>query len=295
MFLPKPVLLKKLHRILEDDLGQGDVTTHSLIPRGKIVEAEVVAKEKGVLAGVYTVSVLCESLSLLTRILKQDGEPVEPGSVLLNIRGNAQSLLSAERTILNILSRMSGIATLTNNLVTKLREAGLQTRVACTRKVAPGLSFLDKRAVSLGHGDTHRLRLDDMVLIKDNHLRIIGDVEDAIGKVRESVSFAKKIEVEVTSSEDALKAVRAGADVIMLDNLSPQQVSNVISLMIEKNVRRRVLVEASGRITMQNLLQYARTGVDIISVGQITHSVKSLDMSLEVTGVEEVARAQTEV
>jgi nicotinate-nucleotide pyrophosphorylase (carboxylating) len=287
MFLPKPVLLKKLLKILEEDLGQGDITTHSLISRDKIAEGEVIAKEKGVLAGAYTVSVLCESLDLVTRILKQDGEHVEPGSVLLSIRGNAQSLLSTERTILNILSRMSGIATLTSHLVSKLRKAGLQTRVACTRKVAPGLSFLDKSAVSMGHGDTHRLHLDDMVLIKDNHLRIVGDVEEAIRRVRESVSFAKKIEVEVTSSEDALKAARAGADIIMLDNLPPRQISETLSLMTKTNVRSSVLVEASGRITSQNILQYARTGVDIVSVGEITHSVKSLDMSFEVTVVEE--------
>ncbi len=287
MFLPKPVLQKRLQKILEEDLGQGDITTHSLIPRGWIAEGEVIAKEKGVLAGVYAVSALCESLGLGTTLLKQDGERVEPNSVLLNIRGNAQSLISAERTILNILSRMSGIATLTDHFVSKIRNAGLRTRVACTRKVAPGLSFLDKRAVSVGHGDTHRLHLDDMVLIKDNHLRIVGGVDDAIGKVRESVSFAKKIEVEVTSSEDVLKAARAGADVIMLDNILPLQISEIISLMKKKNVRSNVLIEASGRITLQNILQYARTGVDIISVGAITHSVRSLDMSFEVTGVEE--------
>ncbi|UCD96306.1 MAG: carboxylating nicotinate-nucleotide diphosphorylase [Candidatus Bathyarchaeota archaeon] len=288
MFLPKPVLLKKLHKILEEDLGQGDITTHSLIPKDWNAEGKVVAKEEGIVAGIHTVSVLCESLGLVTEILKHDGERVESGSVLLSIRGNAQSLISAERTILNILSRMSGIATLTDRLVKKLRTAGLQTRVACTRKVAPGLGFLDKKAVLMGHGDTHRLHLDDMVLIKDNHLRVVGGVEEAIRRVKESISFAKKIEVEVTSSEDALKAARVGADVVMLDNFSPPQINKTLVIMIKENVRNRVLVEASGGITARNILQYARTGVDIVSVGEVTHSVKSLDISLEVTGVEEL-------
>ncbi|MCK4223199.1 carboxylating nicotinate-nucleotide diphosphorylase, partial [Candidatus Bathyarchaeota archaeon] len=178
-----------------------------------------------------------------------------------------------------------GIATMTHNLVNKVGEAGFKTRVASTRKTAPGLKYFDKKAVSIGDGDTHRLHLDDLVLIKDNHLKVVGGVTSVVEKVRRTVSFSKKVEIEVTSPKEALEAARAGADIILLDNLSPSEVRETTLLLTKEGVRNKVLLESSGRITGKNILEYAATGVDIVSVGQITHSAKALDLSLEIVKV----------
>jgi len=285
VFIPKRILEEKLRKFLEEDIGQGDLTTHLTIPKDTIVEAEVVAKEGGLVAGIEEALALCEGLNLQANALTSDGVEVKPKTFILHIIGDARTLLSAERTLLNVLSRMSGIATITNRLVGKIKAAGYKTRVACTRKVAPGLGYFDKKAVFLGSGDTHRLHLDDLVLIKDNHVRIVGSIESAVKKARETVSFSKKLEVEVTSTEDALKAAEASADIIMLDNFSPAEMKETVSFLKKKGVRSKVLLEASGGITEKNILKYAAADVDIVSVGEITHSAKALDMSLEVVKV----------
>ncbi|MCK5562874.1 carboxylating nicotinate-nucleotide diphosphorylase, partial [Candidatus Bathyarchaeota archaeon] len=155
----------------------------------------------------------------------------------------------------------------------------------CTRKVAPGLSYFDKKAVVIGGGDTHRLHLDDMILVKDNHLAVVGGIGAAVRKVREAVSFSKKVEVEVSTVEDALKAVEAGVDIVMLDNFTSKQVETTIGLLENKRLRDKVLVESSGGITEKNILEFAAAGVDIISLGEITHSAKAFDMSLEIVKV----------
>jgi nicotinate-nucleotide pyrophosphorylase (carboxylating) len=180
---------------------------------------------------------------------------------------------------------MSGIATTTHRLVEKLRRSGYKTRVACTRKVAPGLSYFDKKAVMLGGGDTHRLHLDDLVLIKDNHIAILGNVGQAVKKVKNAVSFSKKIEVEVSKEGKAIEAAKAGADIIMLDNFSPQQVKGTIALLKREKLRNKVLIEASGGINKQNILKFADAGPDILSLGEITDSVKAFDMSLNIVKV----------
>ena len=285
MFLPKRILEEKLRRFLEEDVGQGDITTHLTISKNTIVEAEVVVKEGGLVAGIEEALVLCESLNLQAKALVSDGVQVKPKIVILRIVGDAKTLLSAERTLLNILSRMSGIATTTNRLIGKVKAAGYKTRVACTRKVAPGLGYFDKKAVFLGGGDTHRLHLDDLVLIKDNHIKIVGNVGDAVRKACETVSFSKKVEVEVASVEDALEAAEAGVDIIMLDNFPPVKVKETVSILMKEGIRSKVLLEASGGITEKNILEYAAAGVDILSIGETTHSVKALDISLEVVNV----------
>jgi nicotinate-nucleotide pyrophosphorylase (carboxylating) len=177
---------------------------------------------------------------------------------------------------------MSGIATKTRMLTEKLEKANVKTKIAATRKSAPGLLYFDKKAVVIGNGDPHRLHLDDMVLIKDNHLAIVGSVEEAVNKAKAHVSFAKKIEVEVTSVEDALKAAKVGADIIMLDNFSPKQAKEAGKTLREAGFGN-VLLEVSGNINSENLLEYAAARVDLISLGELTHSVKALDMSLEIT------------
>jgi len=286
MFLPRKILEEKLRSILTEDLGKGDVTTMLLIPADSTVEAEVIARESGVIAGVEEVEVLAESLGLKVENLVSDGEEVKTGKVLMKISGKTRTILAAERTILNILSRMSGIATATRKLVNKLKRRKLKTRVACTRKVAPGLLYFDKKAVLIGGGDTHRLCLDDMILIKDNHIAVVGSVEKAVKTAREKVSFSKKIEVEVTRVEDALKAAKAGADIIMLDNFHPKQIEKAVKTLKKSGFYGKVLLEASGGITAKNILEFASTGVDVVSLGEITHSVKALNISLEITKTE---------
>jgi len=279
MFLPQKILEERIRRFLEEDLGQGDITT-LLIPEKTIVEGEIITREEGIIAGIEEVKILLESQGFQVETLILDGSKVKKETAILRIIGDARTLLSIERTLLNILTRMSGIATTTHRLIERVRSAGFKTRVASTRKVAPGLLYFDKKAVMLGGGDTHRLHLDDLVLIKDNHLAIVGDVTKAIKRAHEAVSFSKKIEIEVSTSEEALEAVKSGADIVMLDNFSPNEVEETILLLRKNGLRDKVLIEASGGIDERNILEYAPT-VDIISVGKITDSAEALDISLE--------------
>ena len=285
MFVPRKIIESKLLQLLSDDIGQGDVTTATVIPQGAVAEALVIAKETGVAAGLEEITILSESLGLKAEGAVSDGAEIKKGQVFLKITGDAQTILSAERTMLNLLSRMSGIATATKRLVEKLHKAGLTTTIAATRKSAPGLSYFDKKAVLLGGGDPHRLHLDDMILIKDNHIAIVGSVEAAIEKAKLKSSFSKKIEVEVTKASDALLAAKAGADIVMLDNFSPKQVRQAVESFKKEGFFGKVLLEASGGITDGNLLEYALTGVDVLSLGALTHSVRALDVSLEITKV----------
>jgi nicotinate-nucleotide pyrophosphorylase (carboxylating) len=282
MFVPRRIVEEKLRQILSDDIGQGDVTAAAVIPANLIVKAEVIAKEQGVAAGIEEAAFLAEYLGLMVKAKVVDGEKIKDKQVLIQISGDAQTILSLERTMLNLLSRMSGIATKTRMLSEKLKNAKVKTKIAATRKFAPGLLYFDKKAVVIGSGDPHRLHLDDMVLIKDNHLAIVGSVEEAVKKAKAHGSFTKKIEVEVTGIEDALKAAEVGADIIMLDNFSPKQAKEAGKALREAGFGK-VLLEVSGNITSENLLEYAAARVDIISLGELTHSIKALDISLEIT------------
>jgi nicotinate-nucleotide pyrophosphorylase (carboxylating) len=284
MFIPRKVLKEKLKQLLAEDVGQGDVTSAAVVPVGLTVEASVVAKEAGIAAGIEETAILAESLGLSVKAEVADGEKIRNGQIVMKISGDAQTILSAERTMLNLLSRMSGIATATRRLAEKLRKAKSTAKIAATRKTAPGLGYFDKKAVFIGGGDPHRLRLDDMILVKDNHIAIAGSVEDAVKKAK-AASFSKKIEVEVTSITDALKAAEAGADIIMLDNFSPKQIREAVEALKKAGFFGKILLEISGGITEQNLLEYASTQVNIISMGELTHSVKALDISLEITKI----------
>jgi nicotinate-nucleotide pyrophosphorylase (carboxylating) len=281
MFMPRKIVEEKLKALLFDDLGQGDVTTAAVIPANLAVKAQVIAKEDGVVAGIEEATLLANSLGLEVKAKVADGAQIKNKQVLLEINGDAQTLLSLERTLLNLLSRMSGIATKTYTLTQQLKQAGVKARIAATRKTAPGLLYFDKKAVVIGGGDPHRLHLDDMVLIKDNHLAIVGTVEDAVKKARVNASFSKKIEIEVTDLADALIAAKAGADIVMLDNFSPKQTQQAAN-RLRKAGLDNVLLEVSGGITSENLLEYAKAQVDIISMGALTHSVKAIDISLEI-------------
>lgn len=286
MFLPRKVLEDKLRRFLVEDLGQGDITTVLIVPEDSRAEAEVITKEKGVIAGIEEARIMVEGLELEIDVKVSDGENVDAKSVLARISGNTRTILSVERTLLNLVSRMSGIATMTRQLTEKLRKAGHETKIAGTRKVAPGLLYFDKKAVMIGGGDTHRLHLDDMILIKDNHIAVAGGIKEAIEMAKKKVSFSKKIEVEVTSVEKALTAVKAGADIIMLDNFTPQQIEEAVRSLKKEQKYERVLIEVSGGITPTNILRYASKGIDIISLGRLTKSPEALDLSLEVTRIQ---------
>ena len=282
MYIPRKILESKLIQLLADDIGQGDMTSGAIIPAGLIVEAEVKSKEVGLVAGIEEVIILSEILGLkvITKVI--DGNKIAKNQILMTITGDAQLILSAERTILNLLSRMSGIATTTNCLVTKLSNAKLTTRLAATRKTAPGLTYFDKKAVLIGGGDPHRMNLADMVLVKDNHITLLGNVKNAVEKAKSKVSFSKKIEVEVTEINDVVIAARSGADIIMLDNFSPKKVNEAINLIKKAGYFGKILFEASGGITIENFLNYASTQVDIISLGMLTHSVKPIDINLKI-------------
>jgi nicotinate-nucleotide pyrophosphorylase (carboxylating) len=285
MFVPRKILEEKLKRILAEDIGLSDATTAAVIPTGLIVEAAVKAKEAGTAAGVEESVILAESLGLNVETEVVDGEEFRKGQAIMKIIGDARTILSAERTILNIFSRMSGIATATKRLTQKLKKAGAKAKIAATRKTAPGLLYFDKKAVLIGGGDPHRLHLGDMILVKDNHVAVAGSIENAVKNAKQNASFSKKIEVEVARVTDVLEAAEAGADIIMLDNFSPKQIKKAVELLKKAGFFGKILLEASGKITADNLLEYASAQVDIISLGELTHSVRALDVSLEITQV----------
>lgn len=275
--------VEDLYRILDQDIGFEDITTHALIQSGLIIKARIISKQEGVVAGVDLISSFLKEFKINILSKKDDGSNIKVDDTLLEMEGEARTILTLERTILNLLMRMSGIATTTHKMVENARKINPAIIIAGTRKTTPGLQFWEKEAVRIGGGDTHRYRLDDAVLIKDNHLALVGDVTVAIKKAREYASFTKKIEIEVENLEDALKAAEAGADIIMLDNMQIEDIKLILKALKKENIRDRVIIEVSGGMNLDNVVEYAETGVDVISSGYITHSAAALDMSLEIT------------
>ncbi|MCS7120563.1 MAG: carboxylating nicotinate-nucleotide diphosphorylase [Nitrososphaerota archaeon] len=278
-------MARKLQEFLEEDIGLGDITTNAVVPEETHVRAEIVVKEDAVIAGIMEAKVLLQIAGLDFVFHVEDGEEVSSGKVIAEVKGNGRTVLSIERTLLNIMSRMSGIATITRRLVKMLQEDGLNVRIAATRKTAPGLRYFDKRAVMIGGGDPHRFRLDDAFLIKDNHIAVAGSISEAMMRLRKNAMFSKKIEVEVKTSEQAVEAAKLGADIIMIDNMTIEDARKTTQTLVNLGLRDKVLIEISGGINENNLLEYARLGPDIISLGYITHSVKSVDLSLEIVEV----------
>ena len=268
---------KELLRFISEDIQGGDITS-VLLPKKKI-KAKIISREDGILAGVRFAREIFRLNGCHTRITKKDGAKLKPNQVILEVSGNARIILSCERTSLNLLSRMSGIATHTNFLVSKIRKINRKTKLYSTRKTAPGLRFFDKEAVKIGGGHKHRMSLNDMVMIKDNHLLVSNSMEDIIKNARKRHKY---VEVEVENQRDAILAANSGATIVMLDNFSPEQIEKTITALQKKKLRDKVKLEASGGINSKNIAAYAKTGVDMISVGSITNSVKGLDLSLEV-------------
>lgn len=273
--------MKKLENLLDEDLVFGDVTTQLLVPAGRVVRACVVAGEPGVLAGVEEATQILSLAGIEIISSRGDGETFTGGDKIMVIKGDARKVLMVERTILNLLSRMSGVATISKEFLERAKRVNPRIRIATTRKTMPGLRYYDKKAAQIGGCDTHRFSLGDGVLIKDNHIKIVGSVRMCVEKLKRA-SFVRKIEIEVETPEQALEAAKAGADIIMLDNMSPETIVKTLSMLEGEKLREKVLVEASGGITLDNLEDYAATGVDIISIGMLTKSAKWLDFSLEV-------------
>jgi nicotinate-nucleotide pyrophosphorylase (carboxylating) len=265
---------------LAEDISHGDITSEALIPPNLSGKASILVKEKGVLAGVEVASRVFHRIdpSLKVKVLIKDGATVQPGDIVATVTGSVISILKAERTALNFLQRLSGIASLTAQYVAA--TSGLTAKITDTRKTTPGLRLLEKYAVRMGGGHNHRLHLGDAVLVKDNHIaamRTLGiSLKDIVTKAKQNAAKGITVEVEVTSTQEALEAVEAGADIIMLDNMSPDEIQQAVKL-----VSGRTRIEASGGITLANVRQVAMTGVDIISIGALTHSYRALDISLE--------------
>lgn len=275
---------EKFFNYINEDIPFFDITSE-LIEEEVKCKAAIVAKQDFILAGLEECIQFLNLIGINVRQLKKDGEDIKEGEKIAILEGNARDILGVERLILNIIAHASGVATATSNLVRLCKKVNPKVRIAATRKTLPGLRYLEKKAVKLGGGDTHRMSLSDMILIKDNHIRIIGGIREAIKRAKEKASLFVKVEIEVSSLEEAVEAAKHGADIIMLDNFTVEEIKETINKLKELKLREKVLIEVSGRINEKNILDYAACDVDIISSGAITHSAKAVDVSLEVLEV----------
>ncbi|BBG25187.1 carboxylating nicotinate-nucleotide diphosphorylase [Sulfuracidifex tepidarius] len=268
-------VIEKLLSFLKEDAYPEDVTGR--FASGIRAYAEIKVKDSGVLCGVKIVIPFLKYMGLEVKGFSEDGTQVNRGDVVLRFEGDGEVVLAVERTVLNVVSKLSGISTSTMEMVKKAKEVNPEVKIAGTRKTTPGLRDFEKYAIEIGGGDPHRLGLFDAVLIKDNHISLLGGVSESLRKVKSMTSFTKKVEIEVLSLEDALIAYNEGADAILLDNMTPAQVREVV-----ERLKGKVILEASGNINPENVKEYASTGVDVISSGFITHSSRALDISLDV-------------
>jgi len=275
---------QSLLNFLREDIGTGDITSNSIIDSRDYARAEIVCKanETAVVCGLEEASIIFEMSNCKTKTFVRDGSLIKKDCVVMEIIGDALSIMKVERTALNLIMRMSGIATETRKFTASIHNSFSSVRIASTRKTAPGLRFFDKKAVTVGGGETHRMGLDDMILIKDNHIPLVGSVEKAIKRARKKIGSSIKIECEVRSLEEAISAVDAGADRVMLDNFSPMEVARTIEELSRRGIRDKAKIEVSGGVMLQNVKSYAKAKPDIISIGYLTHSPKAVDFSLEV-------------
>ena len=265
---------------LIEDLGRaGDITTEAVVPAEATVEAVIAARQPGVLAGLDAALLAFQLLDPALRIERRraDGEGISRGETIAQISGRARGVLGAERTALNLLSRMSGVATATRALADAV--AGYTAKIVCTRKTTPGLRVLEKEAVRLGGGANHRFGLDDAMLIKDNHIALAGGVRQALERARRQAGHLVKIELEVDTLDQLAEALEIGVDAVLLDNMTPETLRRAVAM-----VDGRAVTEASGRISLETAPAVAATGVDLISCGWITHSAPILDLGLDIAG-----------
>ncbi len=268
-----------LLRYVREDAPFGDVTTSAVIPVMNC-RAVIIARENGVIAGLHDVIRLFSYYEIACSSTKQDGDEVQAGDELLFCTGSAHTILLLERTVLNLMGRMSGIATSVRRVSELVTSVNQSCRVAVTRKTAPGLRIADKKAALIGGAETHRFCLSDAILIKDNHLVLVPLQEAVLRAV--SYSPYRVVEVEVEDSQSACIAAESGAAILLLDNMSPEEVQETVDLLIAKNLKKLVKIEISGGITHENIGRYASLPVDIISLGSLTHTVRPVDMSLDI-------------
>ena len=269
---------KIIEQALLEDIGTGDITTESIIPSNLKAKGIIKTSDEGVVAGLYIARLVFQKLDSENTFQEKikDGTKITQGKLLAEITGSARTILKGERVALNFLQRMSGIATITSKFCQEVKD--LPIRIVDTRKTTPGLRVLEKYAVRIGGGYNHRFGLYDAVLIKDNHIATAGGIKPAVNSVRKQISHTVKIEVEVENLSQLQEALEMRVDVIMLDNMN----LNVMKKAV-KTAKGKVLLEASGRVTLENVREIAQTGVDLISIGALTHSVKSLDISMEIS------------
>lgn len=276
---------KLIELAFSEDIGDGDHTTLCCIPATAMGESKLLIKDEGIFAGVEIAKQIFHKFdpTLDVEVYIQDGAPVKPGDIVMSVKGKEQSLLQTERLMLNILQRMSGIATMTHKYQQALIDAGTKTRVLDTRKTTPGMRMLEKEAVRIGGGMNHRIGLFDMILLKDNHIDFCGGVHNAISRakqyIKEHGKDGMKIECEVRDFRELEEALTEGCDRIMFDNFSPEDTRKAVAM-----VNGRCETESSGGITFDTMIPYAKAGVDFISFGALTHSVKVLDMSFKAAG-----------
>ena len=269
---------RELKRFLDEDVGNGDITSE-LLENKKIV-ARIITREETIVAGTKHDKEIFAIKKCKTRIYKKDGKIAKANQTILEIKGNAGDILTCERTALNLLSRMCGIATQTNNLKKQIKSVGSKSKIYATRKTVRGLRLFDKEAVEIGGGEKHRMTLNEMIMIKDNHLAVEKSIE---GILRKAKKTRGKIEIEVETEKDVILCAEMGVDIIMLDNFSPEKIIKTVKKLTELKLRNKIILEASGRINSKNITRYKKTNVDMISVGSITNSVNGIDLSLEIS------------
>ncbi|MDO8683506.1 MAG: carboxylating nicotinate-nucleotide diphosphorylase [Armatimonadota bacterium] len=276
MDLNSPQIKEIVKRALAEDIGGGDITTRLTVPSSATASGVIIAKEAGVIAGLEVATLCFETVDPSIKFvpLARDGDRVSPGQKLATIDGPAGSILTAERVALNFLQRMSGVATLTSEFVKSV--SGTSAKIIDTRKTTPGLRALEKHAVRVGGGSNHRFGLDDGILIKDNHIAVAGGVGPAVRAAKAGAPHTLKVEVEVRNIAETEEALASGADAILLDNMSLDEMREAVKL-----IAGRAIIEASGGVNAQTVTAIAETGVDLISVGMLTHSAKALDLSLQ--------------
>lgn len=275
MKLDKKELDRIIVEALREDIGSGDLTTNAIVPRTTVSRAFMIAKADGIVAGLPVAEAVFKKLDkkIIWKNLIKEGARVTAGTEIVRLKGSYHALLTGERTALNFLQRISGIATSVSKYVERLE--GLNTVILDTRKTVPGLRMLDKYGVKVGGGTNHRIGLYDMALIKDNHIKAAGGIIEAVMQIKNNLKRKIKIEVEATNLDEVKLALNAGVDIIMLDNMSLKQMKKAVNL-----IGGKVKVEASGGVNLNSVRAIAETGVDFISVGELTHSVKALDISM---------------
>ncbi len=279
-WLDEGALFSQIGAFLQEDLGRGDITTQSCVMRQQHARGRFLAKEAMVVSGIEAAEAVFSTLDSQQQIeaFVSDGDEVEAGKVIARTSGFADVLLGGERLALNLMQRLSGISTLTKKFVSAIE--GTKAQIVDTRKTTPGLRMLEKYAVLAGGGRNHRFGLDDGVLIKDNHIALAGGVATAVERARKAVGHLHKIEVEISNEADLREAVKSGADILLLDNQTPEETVRLV--VVAREIAPQVLLESSGGITLENVRAYAEAGVDLISIGALTHSARAMDISFKI-------------